>query len=69
MRARSVAIAISLFLFLGAAAAVAQTTGSIEGRAADEAGGVLPGVTVEAREPGAPGRARRDDGRRRAATG
>ena len=51
MRARSVAIAISCFMFLGAAAAVAQTTGSIEGRAVDEAGGVLPGVTVEARSP------------------
>src|SRR6202162_4297407 len=29
----------------------AQTTGSLVGRAADESGGVLPGVTVEAKSP------------------
>jgi hypothetical protein len=39
-------------LFLGVAAmAAAQTTGGIVGRVADEGGGVLPGVTVEARSP------------------
>jgi hypothetical protein len=39
-------------LLLAAAAAVsAQTTGGIVGRVTDEQGGVLPGVTVEARSP------------------
>ena len=34
-----------------AAAALAQTTGGIVGRVADENGGVLPGVTVRAASP------------------
>ena len=34
-----------------ASAALAQTTGSLAGRAADESGGVLPGVNVEAKSP------------------
>ncbi len=34
-----------------AGAALAQTTGSLAGRAADESGGVLPGVNVEAKSP------------------
>ena len=43
---------LSVVLLLAVAtAAMAQTTGSIVGRVADEAGGVLPGVTVEARSP------------------
>ena len=45
--ARSIALA---FLTLILSATVfAQTSGSLVGRAADESGGVLPGVTVEAR--------------------
>jgi carboxypeptidase family protein/TonB-dependent receptor-like protein len=40
-----------VLLFAVATAAAAQTTGSIVGRVTDEAGGVLPGVTVEARSP------------------
>jgi hypothetical protein len=40
----------SLLLAL-AAAVSAQTTGGIVGRVTDEQGGVLPGVTVEARSP------------------
>src|ERR1700709_381118 len=43
---------LSIVLLLTAAAmAVAQTTGGIVGRATDESGGALPGVTVEARSP------------------
>src|SRR6185295_9275823 len=34
-----------------ASALLAQTTGSMSGRVVDESGGVLPGVTVEARSP------------------
>jgi len=34
-----------------AGSALAQTTGGVVGRVTDEAGGVLPGVTVEARSP------------------
>src|SRR5688572_28828181 len=41
---------LCLFL-LAAGAAFSQTTGSIQGRATDAEGGVLPGVTVEARSP------------------
>src|SRR5258706_10221232 len=37
--------------FVVAANLAAQTTGDIVGRVTDEAGGVLPGVTVEARSP------------------
>jgi carboxypeptidase family protein/TonB-dependent receptor-like protein len=37
-----------VLLFAIAASAAAQTTGSIVGRVTDEAGGVLPGVSVEA---------------------
>lgn len=41
-----------VILALSCAAAVsAQTTGSVAGRVTDEQGGVLPGVTVEARSP------------------
>jgi hypothetical protein len=39
------------FLLLAAFAASAQTTGSLSGRVADADGGVLPGVTIEARSP------------------
>jgi outer membrane receptor for ferrienterochelin and colicin len=49
MRAHSLGIAALLLLGLASGAATAQTTGSVEGRARDESGGVLPGVTVEAR--------------------
>ncbi|HEV8579354.1 MAG TPA: TonB-dependent receptor [Thermoanaerobaculia bacterium] len=43
---------LSAVAFLGiAASAWAQTTGSVVGRVTDEAGGVLPGVAVEARSP------------------
>src|SRR5436305_2570455 len=43
---------LSAVLFLGIVAmAAAQTTGGIVGRLADEGGGVLPGVTVEAKSP------------------
>ena len=38
-----------LALTLCGAAVRAQTTGGIEGRVTDEEGGVLPGVTVEAK--------------------
>lgn len=38
-----------LLLLLSTGALSAQTTGGISGRATDESGGVLPGVTVEAR--------------------
>jgi hypothetical protein len=47
--ARSTALAGLTLIF--SAAVFAQTTGSLVGRAADESGGVLPGVTVEARSP------------------
>ncbi|HEY7216224.1 MAG TPA: carboxypeptidase-like regulatory domain-containing protein, partial [Thermoanaerobaculia bacterium] len=43
-------LSVVLLLALTATAA-AQTTGSIVGRVTDEAGGVLPGVSVEARSP------------------
>ncbi len=44
--------AVSLaWLFLTSGAVLAQTTGSLAGRALDESGGVLPGVAVEARSP------------------
>ncbi len=43
---------LPVVLFLAFAAALAaQTTGGIVGRVTDEAGGVLPGVSVEARSP------------------
>ncbi|HEX3529259.1 MAG TPA: carboxypeptidase-like regulatory domain-containing protein, partial [Thermoanaerobaculia bacterium] len=46
-----------------AAAGFAQTTGGIVGRVTDEQGGVLPGVTVEARGPALQGsRAATTDG-------
>jgi len=47
-RALAVALAVPLF---SAALAFTQTTGDIHGRAIDESGGVLPGVTAEARGP------------------
>ena len=50
MRQRRLAILVAV-LTLPAAFALAQTTGSMVGRVADESGGVLPGVTVEARGP------------------
>lgn len=40
-----------VLLLAVAAPSAAQTTGSIVGRVTDEGGGVLPGVTVEARSP------------------
>ncbi|HEV7505125.1 MAG TPA: TonB-dependent receptor [Thermoanaerobaculia bacterium] len=40
-----------LWLVVSAATLAAQTTGDIVGRVTDEAGGVLPGVAVEARSP------------------
>ncbi len=51
--ARSTAMAC--LILLGSAAILAQTTGSVAGRAADESGGVLPGVSVEAKSPSLPG--------------
>ena len=47
-RSATTAFLVLLFLF-GSATFFAQTSGSLTGRAADESGGVLPGVTVEAR--------------------
>lgn len=47
--ARSTALAGLTLIF--SATVFAQTTGSLAGRTADESGGVLPGVTVEARSP------------------
>ena len=61
-------IALPLLLVLLAVVAVpasAQTTGSVAGRVTDEDGGVLPGVTVEARSPASPGDAHRDHRRHR----
>ncbi len=43
--------ALACLILLGSTAILAQTTGSVVGRAADESGGVLPGVTVEAKSP------------------
>ena len=54
MRMRSLAIAAALLTF-SSITSLAQTTGSMEGLAADESGGVLPGVTVEARSPAVQG--------------
>ena len=44
---------VLLFLLFASCAPllIGQTTGSLVGRAADESGGVLPGVTVEAKSP------------------
>ena len=56
----------SLFLFAFIATALpayAQQTGVIGGKVADRGGGVLPGVTVEARADVLPGAARHDDRR------
>lgn len=47
---RCMALGVFLVLALGPVVS-AQTTGSIVGRVTDEQGGVLPGVTVEARGP------------------
>jgi hypothetical protein len=47
--ARSTAMACLVLIL--SATVFAQTTGSLVGRAADESGGVLPGVAVEARSP------------------
>ena len=44
-----------LFFALLAIPAAAQQTGSIQGKVADSGGGVLPGVTVEARSTVLPG--------------
>jgi hypothetical protein len=44
-----------IFLCSVALAANAQQTGSISGKVSDSSGGVLPGVTVEARSPVLPG--------------
>ena len=43
--------AMACLILLGSGTILAQTTGSLVGRAADESGGVLPGVTVEAKSP------------------
>ena len=45
---KPIALALSL-VALSAAASYGQSTGAIKGRVTDETGGVLPGVTVEAR--------------------
>ena len=42
-------------LMLSAAAALAQQTGSIQGKVIDTSGAVLPGVTIEARSDVLPG--------------
>ena len=44
-------LVLGSLLLIGAAPLFAQTTGSLTGRALDESGGVLPGVTVEAKSP------------------
>src|SRR6185295_16738421 len=41
--------AVACLILIGSSTVFAQTSGSLVGRAADESGGVLPGVTVEAR--------------------
>ena len=41
--------AMACLILLGSTTILAQTTGSLAGRAADESGGVLPGVSVEAK--------------------
>jgi hypothetical protein len=46
---------LALLLSLVALPALAQQTGSISGKVTDTSGGVLPGVTVEARSPVLPG--------------
>jgi len=51
MNARRCLLSSILLLLSCVAMATAQTTGSIVGRVTDEGGGVLPGVTVEARSP------------------
>jgi hypothetical protein len=52
MRKRSLPLSlVFVFLFTSTALTLAQTTGSIVGRVVDESGGVLPGVSVEARGP------------------
>jgi len=48
---RRILLAATLALALVVPCALAQTTGEIVGRVADEQGGGLPGVTVEARGP------------------
>ena len=48
---RRILLAATLFLVLAVPCVLAQTTGEIVGRVADEQGGGLPGVTVEARGP------------------
>ena len=53
--ARFVRTLTFLFLALSAVPAVAQQTGSIQGKVTDTGGGVLPGVTVEARSSVLPG--------------
>jgi hypothetical protein len=56
-RFRVYGAAIALLAMLFAAPAVAQFgagTGNLYGRVVDEQGGVLPGVTVTTRGPGAP---------------
>src|SRR5689334_6032054 len=44
-----------IFTFIISAAAFAQQTGAIQGKVSDNSGGVLPGVTVEARADVLPG--------------
>ena len=57
---RAIALA---WLFLSSGALLAQTTGSLAGRALDESGGVLPGVALEAKSPSLQGsRAATTDG-------
>src|SRR5258708_11038825 len=54
VRVRMSAFAV-LFLVVLAMPAAAQQTGSIQGKVSDVSGGVLPGVTVEARSGVLPG--------------
>jgi len=51
----SVAIALALVLAGSSLALAQEQGGSIQGAVRDSSGGVLPGVTVEARTPSAPG--------------
>ena len=50
MRSRSSSVLFTV-LSLVSGPLMAQTSGSLAGRATDESGGTLPGVTVEAKSP------------------
>ena len=66
MRLRGVLFAVLGMCVALAAPAVAQQTGAISGKVVDTGGGVLPGVTVEARVRRAAGAARHRHRRRTA---